>query len=278
MAQRKRGKLSLIDQQYITEHVSLQSISDIAIHINRTEATVEKYCSKANISFRGMSEGTFADNEMREKLHGKSYWFLLKEQFDDIELQYFEDMWIQVMQQLKEDILFSEEQQLKQWITLDIMGNRVLSNRKITGSEIERANEMLMTELQKDAEEREPEIVMSLENQLSFLRNSLTSFTTEYAKILAQSEKVQKELKTARSDRVKQVIDSKTSWEGILIDMEDVETQKRIGEDAEISRMAMHRAFLNLSKYHTFEDGGVDTCILNSETVKLNNEREQASE
>ena len=46
------------------------------------------------------------------------------------ELQYFEDTWIGLIKQFREDVLPAEELQIKQFITIDILINRSMKERK----------------------------------------------------------------------------------------------------------------------------------------------------
>src|SRR4029079_13759138 len=61
---------------------------------------------------------------LRKKLHEKNYWEISKRQFDKIELLVFEERWIETMIQYKEDVTATEEQQIRQAITLEILMDR----------------------------------------------------------------------------------------------------------------------------------------------------------
>ena len=100
------------------------------------------------------------------------------------------------------------------------------------------------------------------------LRNSLSSHTTEHSKILDNVKQITKELKGARSDRIKTIEDSKSSFAGFLKSLEEKEVRNRVGEDIEIMRMAKDQSKKNLAEYHKYADGYVDQPLLTPETVK----------
>ena len=63
---------------------------------------------------------------LKNKLHSKSFWTEIVRQFDadSGELTYFENTWINLVKQFREDVLPAEELQIKQFITIDILINR----------------------------------------------------------------------------------------------------------------------------------------------------------
>ena len=69
---------------------------------------------------------------IRQKLHAKSFWNEIRNQFDEEtgELEYFESTWINLIKQFREDVLPAEELQIKQFITIDILINRSMKERK----------------------------------------------------------------------------------------------------------------------------------------------------
>jgi hypothetical protein len=264
---RKRGALSTEEIEYIKANINRQSINDIAIALNRTVKPIERFCSDNNLTVLGMSEETYDDTLLMARLHSQPYWEEVKKQFDDNDLEYFAITWVRMMKQFKDNILYSEEMQVKQWITLDIMANKVMRDRKHAQEQVARLEEMLNREYSISEEHRDTETIVRLETELSMVRNAQASFTTEHTKILDRIEKTQRDLKAARADRVKKIEDSKSSFTGLLKALEDAEVRKRMGEDLEVNRIAKDEAIKRLSQYHTYEDGTVDRPFLSAETL-----------
>ncbi len=264
----KRGKLSNEEMEFIRANIERLSIHDIAIQINRSDATVQKFANAENLTYTGMSEEIYDDTLLRAKLEEKPYWEEVSRQFSESELEYFAITWIRMMKQFREDILYSEELQVKQWITLEIMGNKVMRDRKDAQQQIERLTRLLDQEYSLPEDVRDATTIAHLETELSMVRNAQGSYTTEHSKILDRIEKIQKDLKAARADRVKKIEDSKSSWAGFLRSLEDEDTRQKVGEDIEILKMAKEGAIKRLSEYHTYEDGQVDQPFLTPDTVK----------
>lgn len=264
---RKRGKLATKEENFIRENAGKMSLHDIAVSLNRTEETIEKYCNDNNLTYRGMSEETYDDTLLMAKLEERPYWAEVQKQFTEDELEYFAVTWCRIMKQFREDILYTEELQAKQWITLEIMANKVMKDRKGTTEQIERIENMLHPLYEMPEELRDAVVISQLEQELGMLRNSQGSYTTEHGKILDKIERIQRDLKAARADRVKKIEDSKTSFTGFIRALEDEGLRQRIGEDVEINRMAKDKAIERLSKYHKYEDGQIDQPFLTPETI-----------
>ena len=103
---KKRGQLALDEQKYIRENFSTLTIEEIAQNLNRSQAPIKKY-----ISDNSLSEDSVVDSMIRQKLYGKSFWSEIQKQFDDSsgELQYFEETWINLIKQFREDVLPAED-------------------------------------------------------------------------------------------------------------------------------------------------------------------------
>ena len=266
---RKRGKLSTEEENQIKQSVSAGlKLEDIALNLNRTLDTIERYCKRKKLTYREMSEEVYDNTILKSKLEERAYWPQVQQQFSEEELEYFVETWIEMIKQFREDILYAEELQLKQWITLEIMGNKVMRDRLGAHNQIQRVQDLLDAEYELDEALRDVDTIANLEQEVAMLRNTQGSYTTEHAKILDKIEKIQRDLKAARADRVRKVEDSKSSFAGFLKALEDESLRKTIGEDIEINKIAKDKAIERLSEYHTYENGEVDQPFLNVDTLK----------
>lgn len=264
---RKRGKLSREEMDFIHQNISTLDISQIAIQLNRSEATVQKYAKAHNLTYKGMSEEKYDDTILLNKLEERPYYDEVLKQFTDEELNYFRITWVRIIKQFREDVLYTEELEIKQWITLDILANRCMKDRKHQIEQVDRLQKLLDDLYDVPVEMRDMEQITALETELAMVRNAIGSYTTEHAKILDKIKDITKSLKAARDQRIKRIEDSKSSWAGFIRALEDEELRARVGEDAEIMVMAKEAAKERLSKYHTYEDGGVDQPFLVPEGV-----------
>ena len=108
---------------------------------------------------------------------------------------------------------------------------------------------------------------MNLETQLSFARNSIANYTNEYTKLLNEQQKISKDLKATREQRIKRIEDGKSSWVGLIRMLEDEDIREKEGREMEIISMAAEKARKNLQQYHEFADNSVDRPFLTPESV-----------
>jgi hypothetical protein len=265
---RKRGQLSLDEEKFIRDNINSLSISDIANAINRNEAPVKRYITENSLLISPEEKSN--DEYLRHKLYSKTFWTEIKRQFDSDtgELQYFEDTWISLIKQFREDVLPAEELQIKQFITIDILINRSMKERKRHIAETEKLQRMVDKEYEKTETDRDIPKLANLETQLSFARNSIANYTNEYTKLLAEQQKISKDLKATREQRIKRIEDGKSSWVGLIRMLEDEEIREKEGREMEILSMATQKARNTLESYHSFQDKTVDKPFLTPESVE----------
>lgn len=265
---RKRGQLSLDEEQFITEHVENMSIEDIANAINRSTAPVKRYIVENNLDVP--DDEKVSDDYLKRKLYQKTFWLEIQRQFDKSsgELQYFEDTWISLIKQFREDVLPAEELQIKQFITIDILINRSMKERKRHISETEKLQKLVDDEYAKPEDQRDIPKLTNLETQLSFARNSIANYTNEYTKLLNEQQKISKDLKATREQRIKRIEDGKSSWVGLIRMLEDEQIREKEGREMQILKLATTKAKDKLADYHTFADDAVDRPFLIPEIIE----------
>lgn len=262
---KKRGQLSLEEQQFIKDNYENLSISEIAESLNRNKAPIEKYIKENP----GTILNTDDKQSLKQKLYFKTFWPEIKKQFDETsgELEYFEETWIGLIKQFREDVLPAEELQIKQFITIDILINRSMKERKRHIIETEKLQRQVDLEYEKSDDERDVPRLANLETQLSFARNSIANYTNEYTKLLNEQQKISKDLKATREQRIKRIEDGKSSWVGLIRMLEDEAIREKEGKEMEILKLATDKVKDVLQDYHTYEDKKVDRPFLTPETV-----------
>lgn len=268
---KKRGQLSLDEEKFIRDNVSSLSLEDIASQLNRSINPIKRYVDEEKL----FSIDDKSENEiLKRKLHSKTFWNEILRQFDDEtgELEYFEDTWVGLIKQFREDVLPAEELQIKQFITIDILINRSMKERKRHISETEKLQKLVDKEYEKPEDQRDIPKLANLETQLSFARNSIASYTNEYTKLLNEQQKISKDLKATREQRIKRIEDGKSSWVGLIRMLEDEAIREKEGREMEILSMATEKAKAKLYEYHQYADRKIDYPILNPEALEHNNE------
>jgi hypothetical protein len=268
---RKRGQLSLDEEKFIRDNVESLNVETIAEHLNRNPAPVKRYITENNLYISQSDKNN--DELLRYKLYSKTFWPEIVRQFDTEsgELKYFEDTWIGLVKQFREDVLPAEELQIKQFITIDILINRSMKERKRHIGETEKLQKIVDKEYDKPEDQRDSAKLMNLETQLSFARNSIANYTNEYTKLLNEQQKISKDLKATREQRIKRIEDGKSSWTGLIRMLEDEEIREKEGREMEILALATEKVKQKLSTYHSYEDKIVDRPFLTPESVSEDN-------
>jgi hypothetical protein len=267
---KKRGQLSLEEEKFIRENLGSLTVEAIAEQLNRNVAPIKRYISETS----NLQSGSQAaeDDLLKQKLYSKTFWQEIKKQFDEEsgELEYFENIWINLMRQFREDVLPAEELQIKQFITIDILINRSMKERKRHITETEKLQRLVDAEYDKPEDTRDIPRLANLETQLSFARNSIANYTNEYTKLLAEQQKISKDLKATREQRIKRIEDGKSSWVGLIRMLEDEDVREKEGREMEIIRLATDKARDSLMAYHEYQDGKVDSPFFTPESVLKN--------
>lgn len=264
---KKRGQLSLEEEKFIQDNINSLSTEQIAESLNRNVDPIKKYI-KENQLFS--SDDTKEIEILRQKLHSKTFWSEVEKQFDEDsgELTYFENTWIGLIKQFREDVLPAEELQIKQFITIDILINRSMKERKRHITETEKLQKVIDNEYAKPEDQRDIPKLANLETQLTYARNSIASYTNEYTKLLNEQQKISKDLKATREQRIKRIEDGKSSWVGLIRMLEEEDVREREGKEMEILAMATEKAKTKLFEYHVYADNKADIPILNKNSIK----------
>lgn len=266
---KKRGQLSLDEEKFIRDHINSMSLEDISSQLNRNIDPIKRYVTENQLYEPEEDKAEY--HLLKQKLHGKTFWKEISRQFDSEsgELEYFEDVWINLIKQFREDVLPAEELQIKQFITIDILINRSMKERKRHISETEKLQKLVDVEYTKPEDQRDIPRLANLEAQLSFARNSIASYTNEYTKLLGEYQKVSKDLKATREQRIKRIEDGKSSWVGLIRMLEEEDVREREGREMAILAMATDKAREQLYNYHQYQDNKVDIPVLNNDSIIL---------
>lgn len=272
---KKRGQLSLEEEKFIKDNIDSLTIEQMATHLNRNESPVKRYIIENQLYINDDTKNEY--NTLKQKLHSKTFWKEISRQFDSEsgELEYFEEIWINLIKQFREDVLPAEELQIKQFITIDILINRSMKERKRHISETEKLQKLVDKEYEKPEDQRDINRLTNLENQLSFARNSVASYTNEYTKLLAEYQKISKDLKATREQRIKRIEDGKSSWVGLIRMLEEEDVREKEGREMAILSMATDKARSQLYNYHEYQDNKVDIPILNDESITSRDDHEK---
>lgn len=265
---KKRGKLSLEEMAFIKDNAGKLQVEEIARELNRTAAPIKRFLRENHLIHTGVSQEEEDKIRLKQRLHSTSYWQEVLQQCAPGEVEIFETQWIGFIQQFREDVVSSEELQIKQYIILDILINRSMKERKKHIEDIERIQGILNEEYDLPPEERDADRIDNFERQLTFARSAVGTFTKEHVDLLRQWNEIGKQLKATRDQRFKDIEDSKTTYTGYIKMLEDEQEREREGKNIGLMERAMEEARRKISEYHEYDDGEVDIPFLTPETVE----------
>ena len=261
---RKRGKLSNGEMNYISQNCFDLSVEEMANHLNRTVAPVQKFIDKENLKARDMTD----DEHLLVHLRGRYYFKELGKQLDGPEIIFFEHQWIDYFKQFNEDVTHTEEMQILEVIRTEVLINRGMEDRQQAVKNIERLNRLIEDEMNKPEAMQDTQAIASFQTQLGAAFASKSAYINEHEKLLTKKERLLKDLKGTREQRKRRSEDAKTNFSAWLKQLDDIEVRKREGLDMEINRIAANKAVEEMSEYHKYEDGVLDQPFLNADTVK----------
>ena len=148
-----------------------------------------------------------------------------------------------------------------------------MKERKRHISEIEKLQRLIDDEYAKPDDERDAAKLMNMETNIGFARNSIANYTNEYTKLLNEQQKISKDLKATREQRIKRIEDGKSSWVGLIRMLEDEEIREKKGREMEIINLATQKSIVSLHEYHEYQDGAVDRPFLTAESVYEENDQ-----
>ena len=259
---RKRGKLSLDEMKYIRENCFDLSIEEIADNLNRTEEPVRRYIDEQNLKARDLDDHSHLLNEMRSRY----YYGELKKQMNDAELIYAEHQWIDYFRQFNEDVTHTEEMQILETIRTEVLINRGMEDRQDNMRRIEKLERLISEEMEKPKDFQDTQALAVFHTQLGAAIASKSAYINEHDKLLTKKERLLKDLKGTREQRKRNAEDAKTNFSMWLKQLP--EFMEDDGYEMEVQAIAANKAFERLGDYHSYEDGNLDQPILNSDTIK----------
>jgi len=259
----KKGKLTKHEKIVIKDNLEDKNFMEIAQLLNRDPFTVRNYIEK--------DLGVKTSLNTRRPIVGmhpvkdREFWPILEKQFTPPELDVFVYHWEKLQSQFEYDVLPTEELQIIDLIKTEIMMNRNLIQQK----ECEDILRYLKIQLEKaDKEERQ-----DLETKMMPYQQAIPALAREYRELQEQKNRLFKDLKATRSDRIKKIETSKESfisWIEILLDKPTYRKEK--GLRLEKFRLSMIDEEVRMMAYHKYEDGKIDRPIMNEHSVEGDDE------
>lgn len=284
----RRGRLSAKDEAYILDQAGRVSVEKIAQDIGRTPDMVERFIRKKQRFMRKQKQvvtnPAFPANpattpvelfDIRQELRDSHRWSRMKQELTTEEIKYFEEEYVKLYAQFKNEVLPSEESQIFDAIKLDLLKSRNLIERKRAREEISRLEELMKKfyrEFGDDPmlwDDNQEKKALGLETQLNVVRTAEQNKTTEFVKFQEHHNRLMENLKATRAQRVKEVESGKVSFMGLIKRMQEEQYAEFEGRMTGLMRLSADNEYNRLGQEHVYDDGQVDRPILSADTIDI---------
>ncbi len=257
----KRGRMSDQEKDFLDELINTLSDEELANRLDRTVKFVSDYRKS-----RPHKVTTEEEETILTQLHNLYFWSELKTQFHNEELRSFEFRWVALNRQFQ-DVLPTDQMQIKDLITLELLINRVLTEKMQALRMIESLEKQIDKEEELSIEDRDVNLILNLETQLNAAMASQNARTTEHMKLQEKKDAKFKDLKATRDQRFKQLEDSKKNFFDLIKTLDQRYMREKEGRQMELMKLAAEKVAKDLGEYTEYEDGTVDQPFLNSDTL-----------
>lgn len=264
----KKGNFGHDEMDYMINNSHLPA-ETVAKGINRSPDAVKNFWISKGLFIEKSIEDKQVENKMLAVLHSLAYWPSIVSSFNDEEMAYYEQNWIAFMRQLNEDVSYSEQIYVKDWLVLEIEKKRVLAREKESMRSIQELKEKITKAYSGDL--TDPSIVMMIGNmntELAAKEAVISQSINSLEKLNKDIKYISEKLKTDRTNRREKETSADTYW-GYVAKLEEEQFRADEAFRAEIYKASMKKAKNELYEYTPFVDQTLDRCILNEHSVEL---------
>lgn len=258
----KRGRISKAEDKQIANFLK-DGISneDIAKWLNRPVAQIEQHVKKFYGKGDDLPAKAVETAEFLRQLRDSSHWKFLREQYDGDELDYYEELYAQLMAQFKDDILPTEELQILQALDTVIMINRHKRSRKMVEDHIVELENKIQTSVYGDPN------IATWESQKQALISQSNARTRDFTELAKKFDETIGKLKGTREQRIKNIESSKKSWTSLIKSLQERQIREQEGRRMELMKFATGVAAEKLQQPHKYINNEIDQPMLVPENI-----------
>jgi len=268
---RKQGRLTLQEQEFIKKNLGDMTIEEISEKLNRDPSSIEKH-AKNKLDYKTTKIDKIK-KDSQSSIKQRGFWKDLEKQLSTEEQVLFIEYWSDMVKQFRDDVLPTEEFQMIDLIRMEIVISRLLKEEKVILKDVAFLDELLDFEIKRDIDDDEDkrkrsEEINRLRGEIASLRGRRDSLIKEYKELADKKQKLYKDMKGTRDQRIKDIENRKetfTTW--IIKQKRDPVFNKEMNQYMEQMRIALENEEKRLGDYHNYMDNTVDRPLLNSETV-----------
>lgn len=248
----KGGKLDLKEKTFIKLNSGTMTIEAMSKKLNRTPSIIETFLEE-------LGAGGVQVSETLDALRKGHEYALLKEEFNEKELKIFEKKYSEWVGQFQDDITSSEKNQIFNAIKYEILMSKTLQRNKKTEEEIaslEKEIEYLKSDAEMDNDKREKRI-KDIRDYKRDIWTNLSANIGVYERHSKMYMEMLKNLKASRDQRVTKTDTKKSTFMSLLASMREDSQRNRIGEEAELERLAAEAEGEKFKQTTEFLDGSL---------------------
>ena len=264
----KKGNLTDAEIQLVLEQSAFKTDAELAVMLNRSEKMIH-IAKKRAITKQEKNEREERTEQQIQQyaLSAKPFWKELHKQFSANELVLAQYYWFELSNQFGDDITPTEELQMIDIITVQVLINRNLQERQEAQKQLNDVQKRLDQEFAHPPDEQRGDFINELHNQLNFGSAGQQARTGEYKNLLEKKQQLMKDVKGTRDQRYKEIKDSKDTFFTWIKAHNDKKLRQEEAHIMELNKIAMTKEQERLGEYHTYLDGALDRPLLNHETV-----------
>lgn len=262
------GRLSREDVTFIKSNVDKISPEKLAKILGRKVSSILKYIQDHRLgsAYRSYREiEPKSTHEVLKELKEKPFYSILKQQLTNIEIKHFEDEWIRIIAQFNNDVLASEEMELKELIFVEILRNREsIAEKQRMDMKFDLEKEL---EYERQQPIKDPERIREINQILLQYRSESKEFIKIFRELCDRAEKARKALNASRQDRVKSFDRANVDFTAWLKTLDDNSQKIKAAREMEIMKLAQSKEKKRLQSNHKFANNEIAVPILNEDSV-----------
>lgn len=259
----KHGRLTKDEINYIKANPENLTLEELVSRLQRKPSLIRKYMSP--------EMDTSARETTLQRLKSKSFFSDLYSAFTHEEVIVFSTMWVDFIEQFGHDVLASEELELKELITYEILKNRVLIEQKKLMDRRDTYEEELSYELKISVIDRDDDAIKrisGLESRISSLSEDIDKKKKEFRELADKEYKSRDKLYKRRVDRTEDLNKAKLDFTELTKKLQEPEFRRKHAVEMEIMALAAKKEEIRMGELFEFADNKPDQLLINVETAK----------
>lgn len=259
----RSGPWSEDEKMFISDNCQYMDFAQIAEKLGRRPDTVKKYIRDV----LGKPVTSSIELSAEYSIKRSPIWNELRGQFNQDELKMFVYYWGRIINQFKDDVLPTEEMQIIDYIRIEILISRLLTQQQKNMEEILEFERLIKEEKESGNDLMK---IQMLGDQMNMRRLAQQSISKDHKDLVQQKTSILDKMKGTREARIKMLEGSK---ETILGWCKQILTEQplrhRLGIQMEKMRLAMKAEEERLAKMHTYVDNTKDLPLLTANTLSI---------